>query len=92
MEELKMEFDGAFTYMDGEQQVGIMKANLNGKILTVFSTEVVPEKRGKGVAGKLFKKMIAFVEQNDLKVKSHCSYVDAQLNRNNEKYGDLVAK
>lgn len=50
-------------------------------IIDVYHTKVDEAYQGQGIAGKLYQAMIEFVQENHLKVKPSCSYVDVKMQR-----------
>lgn len=81
---------GSFIIQHEDQQAGEMTFTLSGDEITVDHTEVEPEFEGKGLAKKLFLKMIGYARENNLKIVAKCSYVIAQIQKNKEEYADLI--
>lgn len=61
---------------------------LSDKIIDVFSTRVLKEYQGKGIAGELYNALIDFVQQQGLRVKPSCSYIEKRMLRS---HPDLIA-
>lgn len=57
-------------------------------VIDVFTTKVEPEFQGKGIAGELYNAIVAFAQQNGLKIKPSCSYIAVKMERN---HADLIA-
>lgn len=93
MDEVKLKLDekgqGNFYIMEGAEQLGEMAIGIEGKNLTAYHTEVVPEAEGKGVAKQLVTAMAAYARQNKLQVIPLCSYVHAQLKKHAQEYSDI---
>jgi len=53
-------------------------------------TYVSEELRGQGVAGKLFKALVEFVREENIKVIPECSYIEAKMDRS-ARYDDIRA-
>jgi predicted GNAT family acetyltransferase len=83
---------GAFVIEEGDERLAEMEISISGNNLTVYHTEVAEKLKGKGVAGELLKKMIAYVRENKLKVIPLCPYVNAQFKRHPEEYADVWNK
>ncbi|WGE32698.1 N-acetyltransferase [Actinobacillus genomosp. 2] len=77
-------------YIDqNHQKMGRLRYRyLSDSVIDVFTTKVDPEFQGKGIAGELYKAVIAFAEQNHLKIKPSCSYIDVKMQRTHK---DLIA-
>ena len=55
--------------------------------IDVYSTEVKPEFRGKGIADELYNAVIAFAKQEQLKIKPSCFYIEKRMARS---HSDLI--
>ncbi|WGE90192.1 GNAT family N-acetyltransferase [Actinobacillus arthritidis] len=77
-------------YIDqNHQKMGRLRYRyLSDSVIDVFTTKVEAEFQGKGIAGELYKAVIAFAEQNHLKIKPSCSYIDVKMQRTHK---DLMA-
>jgi predicted GNAT family acetyltransferase len=60
-----------------------------GKVL-IYHTEVPRELRGRGIAAKLMRGVLADIRASNLKVVPRCSYV-ARFMREHSEFGDLLA-
>ena len=60
-----------------------------GNVLNLNHTYVPIELRGKGIAAKLVKSALSYVEENKLKIIPTCSYVAVYVQRHKE-YDSLV--
>ena len=60
------------------------------RIVTVTHTFVPPEWRGRGVAALLMRALLAWIEQENLRVRGQCSYAVVFLDRYPE-FGHLRA-
>ena len=77
---------------DEDGKVGEMIFDIEGSNLTVYHTEVEPEKEGKGYAKLLLDEMVAYVRENKLMVIPMCPYVHIQFKRHEEQYQDIWNK
>lgn len=96
MAEVKFNLDennnGAFTILDGEEQMGEMVVDIKGSNLTVYHTEVSPEAEGKGYAKELLNTMVDYARKNHMHVTPLCPFVHAQFKRHPEDYADIWKK
>ena len=81
---------GTFFIRMGNKQAGEMTFRLEGDKMIIDHTEVKPEFEGKGLAKKMFAKMIEYARENKLKVVANCSYVQTQIEKNKEDYADVT--
>jgi len=79
----------SFDIYDEDGKVGEMIFDIKGSDLTVYHTEVEPEKEGKGYAKMLLEAMVAHVRENNLMVIAMCPYVHMQFTRHEDLYGDI---
>lgn len=63
--------------------------DLGNGIINVNHTIVDESLQGKGIAGKLFDRLISYAKENNLKIKATCSYVVKKLETG--KYKDIQA-
>ena len=77
---------------DADGKVGEMIFAVEGKDLTVFHTEVSPEKEGKGYAKLMLEEMVAYVRKHQLMVIPMCTYVHLQFKRHPDQYQDIWNK
>jgi predicted GNAT family acetyltransferase len=82
----------SFNLHDQDGKVGEMVFDIQGNDLTVYHTEVSPEKEGLGYAKLLLDAMVAYVRQNNLKVIPLCPYVHLQFRRHEALYQDIWNK
>ena len=82
----------SFDLYDEDGKVGEMIFDIEGKDLTVYHTEIEPEKEGKGYAKMLLDAMVAYTRENELMVIPMCPYVHVQFKRHEELYGDIWNK
>ena len=83
---------GAFYALNGDQQLGEMVISIQGKDMTVYHTEVIPEAEGKGIAKELLDEMAGYARKNALSVIPLCPYVFAQFRRHPKEYADIWKK
>ncbi|MCX2475826.1 GNAT family N-acetyltransferase [Pedobacter sp. MC2016-05] len=82
----------SFDIFDEDGKVGEMIFDITGKDLTVYHTEVEPEKEGMGYAKMLLDAMVAYVRKNGLMIIPMCPYVHAQFKRHEDLYKDIWNK
>lgn len=82
----------SFDIYDEDGKVGEMIFDIQDKDLTVYHTEVEPEKEGKGYAKMLLDAMVSYVRKNELMVIPICPYVHIQFKRHEELYKDIWNK
>ena len=82
----------SFDIYDEDGKAGEMIFDIKGKDLTVYHTEVEPEKEGKGYAKMLLDAMVDYVRGNGFVVIPMCPYVHAQFKRHEELYRDIWNK
>ena len=96
MQEVKLELNekghGKFYIKDGGQQIGEMVAFVAETELTVYHTEVTPEREGEGLSKLLLGAMVAHARKNNLQVIPLCSFVQVQFKRHPEEYADVWKK
>jgi len=82
----------SFDIYDEDGKAGEMIFDIKGSDLTVYHTEVEPEKEGKGYAKMLLDAMVAYVRENRLMVIPMCPYVHIQFRRHEDLYKDIWNK
>jgi len=82
----------SFDVWDEDGKVGEMIFDITDRNLTVYHTEVDPEKEGKGYAKLLLDAMVSYVREHNLKVIPLCPYVHLQFKRHEEQYQDIWNK
>lgn len=82
----------SFDLYDEDGKIGEMIFDIQGKDLTVYHTDVEPEKEGKGYAKLLLDAMVGYVRENGLRVIPLCPYVHLQFKRHEELYKDIWNK
>ena len=96
MQEVQIKLDdnrkGQFYIEESKTQVAEMEVSISGTSLTVYHTEVTPEKEGKGLAKKLLDAMVDYARKNSLQVKALCPFVSAQFKRHPDEYADVWKK
>lgn len=68
----------------------IIKYSLDDNVLSILSTHVPENIRGKGIAGELTKRVFEYARKNNYKIKPICSYTVKYLDENIE-FQDLQA-
>ncbi len=76
------------TVVDGE--TAFLRYHMDGDTMHLLYVEVPPHARGRGIAAELTSGVLAFAEQNALRVVPVCPYISAYLERHPE-YARLVA-
>lgn len=96
MADIKLELDdrlhGAFNLYDEGEKLGEMVISIKNNVLTVYHTGVEDKATGKGFAGLLLAKMVAYARENSLMVRALCPYVHAQFKRHPGNYNDIWLK
>ncbi|MCF0069063.1 N-acetyltransferase [Dyadobacter sp. CY261] len=96
MAEIKFQLDnrrrGAFKVEEDGKQVGEMVIGLSETTLTVYHTEVDPEKEGRGLARQMLDAMVAYAREHGLQVLPLCEYVHGQFRRHPDDYADVWSK
>lgn len=72
---------GNFYAKEEEVQMGRLHYNRHDGVLTVTSTFVEDEFKGKGIARQLVNAVVALARENNQKIKPLCSYVDVVMHR-----------
>jgi predicted GNAT family acetyltransferase len=78
-------------YLEGKK-IGEMIVEIRNGKMTVFHTEVDPDKEGQGYAAQLLEAMADYVRDHHLKVIPMCIYVHAQFERHPHQYADILAE
>ena len=77
---------------EDNQKIGFLSFEINESELTILSTVVFPEARGKGVAKLLNEEVFKYVRKlNIKKVKILCSYSQKYFLQNKNQYSDIEA-
>lgn len=96
MEEVQLRLDddgrGAFEIKNGDEVIGEMEVGIRHSNLIAYHTGVVEKMKGRGYADRLFKKMVEYVREHNLRVIPRCTYVEAQFRRHPEEYADIWVK
>lgn len=91
--EIKFESYGeqvsAFKLYEKGRKIGEMRVGIKDGKLTVFHTEIEPDREGRGYGKQLFNVMVAYAREHHLKVIPLCPFVRAQFNRYPDEYADL---
>ena len=86
----KREGKSFIVYKDNSVELGFIEVHIGDKFLQAIHTEVKPEAAGKGVGKKLYDGFIDYARKNNLKVKSLCSFISAQLTKHADEVKDLI--
>jgi predicted GNAT family acetyltransferase len=81
--------NGAFKASENDEIIGLMRANISGKIMTVLHTEVDHLHEGKGIAHQLMDKMLVYARENQLRVIPRCPFVIAEFRKDPALYEDV---
>ena len=81
--------NGIFKARENEEMIGVMRAHISGKIMTILHTEVDPAHEGKGIAHQLFDRMLVYARETHLDVVPRCPFVLAQFRKNPSLYLDI---
>ena len=76
---------GAFFILDDQQQrvAELTYYFIDKKTINANHTYVSETLRGQGVADKLYQALVAFIQENQLKLVPSCSYIAKKWQRNN---------
>lgn len=66
---------------DSNNEVGFISIYQRKSILYVHSTQVYQEYQGKGYASILASYLVDYAKNNNLKIKSSCSYISSYLTK-----------
>lgn len=84
--------EGLIAGYDGDERTGyISYVWESDEVMNIQHTVVAPKHEGKGVASALFNYAVDFARQNNKKIQTSCSFVQAKLNKN-DAYNDVKAK
>src|ERR1700722_18048521 len=81
--------NGEFKARENDEIIGVMRAHISGKIITVLHTEVDHAHEGKGIAHKLMDKMLTYARETQLYVVPLCPFVLAEIRKNPALYKDV---
>ncbi|MGR3808744.1 hypothetical protein SAMN05660772_00294 [Pasteurella testudinis DSM 23072] len=70
-----------FIEQDGVRIAELAYRTLTENTLDAHHTHVDPSLRGQGVADKLYRAFMDFVDQNGYRVKPSCSYIESKMRR-----------
>lgn len=87
--QLNEEGNGSLFIEDEEKVLGRLEIEVDGVNLRAVHTEVIPEAEGKGLAKKMFLKLVEYARDKQLTIIPVCEYVGAQLKKNPEAYQDV---
>jgi uncharacterized protein len=63
---------------------GVARYELLGSVMRIYHTEVPPQLRSRGIAGRLVRAALGHAEARGLEVEPGCSYVRAYMRRHPE--------
>ena len=91
-----MEFqitDGRIYYRNDQNEVlaEVTYSYMNESVVDIDHTYVSPVLRGQGIAGKLMEALASELRAKGLKATASCSYADAWLEKNRDRFGDVIA-
>ncbi len=78
------------TITENNTELGEMKISIKDGVLTAHHTEAFPAGEGKGIGKRLFAAMSDHVFENGLKLKPSCTFVQAMVKRDPEKYKNIL--
>ncbi|WP_150539494.1 GNAT family N-acetyltransferase [Actinobacillus vicugnae] len=72
-------------YTEEGVQVGRLRYRyIKDNVIDAYTTKVDEAFQGKGIAGELYSALIEFVQQNELKIKPGCSYIEVKMQRSHK--------
>ncbi|MDD7461860.1 MAG: GNAT family N-acetyltransferase [Prevotella sp.] len=84
--------EGLIVGYDGDEQMGYISYVWESEeVMNIQHTIVDPKHEGKGVASALLNYAVDFARQNNKKIQTSCSFVQAKFNRSGA-YDDVKAK
>jgi len=89
---IQEEGPSSFDLYEEDGKVGEMVFDIKSTDLTVYHTEVDPEKEGMGYAKLMLDAMVNYVREHQLKVIPLCPYVHLQFKRHEALYKDIWNK
>src|SRR6266513_1688213 len=73
------------------EDLSVIDYRLSPGKLVIYHTEVPPQLRGRGIAGRMTRAALDFARSENLQVEPRCSYAAAFIQKHME-YSDLLAK
>lgn len=70
----------------GEQLGKLCYRYIKENTIDAFHTKVNEAYQGQGIAGELYQALMAFVEQEGLRVKPSCSYIEVKMRRSHPQW------
>ena len=83
--------DNKIDYLLDGGVVGNILFTKDNNLITLTSTIVNPEERGKGIASKMLEEVFNYFKENNYKVVIECSYVNKWI-LDKKAYQDLIVK
>ena len=83
--------DNKIDYLLDGGVVGNILFTKDNNLITLTSTIVNPEERGKGIASKMLEETFNYFRENNYKVVIECSYVNKWI-LDKKAYQDLIVK
>lgn len=87
--DFRIEGPSSFDIFDGGEKYGEMIFDIENKLLTIYHTEVKPEKEGKGFAKFMLDATVAYARKNNLKVMPMCPFAYMEFSNHVDLYGDV---
>lgn len=87
------EEDSRFEAFGGGQLLGYIEYTVDGKVMDLPHTLVLPEFEGQGVGSALVRQTLDMIRaiDSDMRVKPTCPFIDVWIKRHKE-YEDMLAK
>ena len=82
--------ENEFNAIINGEKAGLINYSIENTNLKILHTEVNPEHRGEGVGEALVEAVASFARDNDYSITPYCTYAKHILEKNNEKYGDIL--
>ena len=83
--------DNKIDYLLDGRVVGNILFTKENNLITLTSTIVNPEERGKGIASKMLEEVFNYFKENNYKVVIECSYVNKWI-LDKKAYQNLIVK
>ena len=78
-------------YLSNDTPVGEVLFQRNGDYLILTTAYIKDEYRGQGLASKMLEEIFRYLKDNNIKVKSECSYINYWLS-DKINYQELIVK
>ncbi|MEO5985329.1 MAG: GNAT family N-acetyltransferase [Ferruginibacter sp.] len=81
---------GSFFLEQNNKQVALMTYHLSESTMVIEHTEVDPSLQGENIGMQLVNAAVNYARDNKMKIKPLCSFVASVLNKDKDKYADIL--